>query len=130
MLGYEYNVMNNSMILEDSIYGVIDIEKEVTYLDVEKAEVTYFLNNEHMTKVFSSNFILSERSTKYYRIAYTFMDALGEIGGLKEMASLIIAFLLFPVNYNIQGIQMLKQYILEGDHQQMTDFKLSLKSLS
>ena len=49
------------------------------------------------------------------------MDALGEIGGLIEMASLIIAFFLFPVNYNIQGIQMLKQYILEGDHQQMSD---------
>jgi|TARA_B110000285_G_C14928295_1_gene516099 hypothetical protein len=47
MVGYEYNVMNNSMILEDSIYGVIDIDKEVTYLDVEKAEVSYFLNNEH-----------------------------------------------------------------------------------
>ena len=71
--------------------------------------------------MFSSNFVLSERNTKYYRIAYTFMDALGEIGGLIEMASLIIAFFLFPVNYNIQGIQMLKQYILEGDHQQMSD---------
>ena len=37
--------------------------------------------------VYYTNFVLTEKNTKFYRIAYTFMDVLGEVGGLIEGAN-------------------------------------------
>jgi hypothetical protein len=40
----------------------------------------------------------------YYRIAYTSMDVIGEVGGLVEGVKLLILVLLIPVNYNLNSI--------------------------
>ena len=58
------------------------------------------------------------------------MEVLGDIGGLIEIVFLVAHWLLLPANYNITGIQMLKKYIEHGQHQNMKDLKLSLKSFS
>ena len=54
--------------------------------------------------VYYTNFVLTEKNTKFYRIAYTFMDVLGEVGGLIEGAKILLVLLLFPFNYNLNNI--------------------------
>ena len=58
------------------------------------------------------------------------MDVFGDIGGIIELAFLVAHWLLLPVNYNIAGIQMLKKYVNQGKHLQMSDLVLSFKSMT
>jgi hypothetical protein len=61
--------------------------------------------------------MLSEKNTKYYRIAYTTMDVLGDIGGLLEAFKIIFMLILIPFNYNISNITMIRDFISKGYHQ-------------
>jgi hypothetical protein len=60
--------------------------------------------------------MLSEKNTKYYRIAYTTMDVLGDIGGLIEALKIILIIVLIPFNYNLTNITMIKDFISKGSH--------------
>ena len=50
------------------------------------------------------DFVLSEKDTKFTRLAYTFMQVLGDVGGVIQITILFCNWLLYPVNYNISGI--------------------------
>jgi hypothetical protein len=66
--------------------------------------------------VYYQNFMLSEKNTKYYRIAYNTMDVLGDIGGLIEVLKIILMVVLIPFNYNLNKINILKDFIHTGAH--------------
>jgi hypothetical protein len=66
--------------------------------------------------IYYTNLQLSELNTKYYRIAYTAMDVLGDAGGMLEAVLVILATLLIPLNYNLTAISMLKEYFQKGEH--------------
>ena len=84
---------------------------------MKKADIDYFKDNKQAGSkgmVYYTNFVLSEESIKYSRIAYTYMEVIGDIGGLIEFVVLLVGFLLYPIYYNISGIKMLKEYVLDG----------------
>jgi len=47
------------------------------------------------------NFNLAEKNKRYIRTAYTFMEAIGEIGGILEFFYVAVAFVLTPFTFNI-----------------------------
>ena len=76
-------------------------------MDMEKAYVEFTKSNqvgETKGMVYYFNFVLSEKNSKFYRIAYTQMDVLGEVGGLIEAVSIIVGILLIPFKYNLNNI--------------------------
>ena len=98
---------------------------------MKKSDITYTKNNQKGSvkgMVYYTNYVLSEENTKYVRQAYTYMDVIGDTGGLIEIIFIVFGFFLIPINYNISGIKMLKQYVLNGQHQKMSDLTISLKS--
>lgn len=50
------------------------------------------------------NFNLAEKNKRYIRTAYTFMEAIGEIGGALEFFYVAVSLLLTPFTYNISQI--------------------------
>ena len=120
-------------MLEDAINGVFDFEDEHTIIDMRNTNKKYYQNSQKGQNfegiVYWTSYILAERNTLYQRIAYNFMEVLGDVGGITEMIFLFAGWLLRPVNYNISGIKMLKHYVKQGEHQKMSDLTLSLKSL-
>jgi hypothetical protein len=128
-----YQIKQHQLILEDGLNGIYDYEHEHTITDMYFTGKMSYMNNKigwSKDRIYTAHFVLSEQNTKYQRIAYTFMEVLGDIGGLIEIVFLVAHWLLLPANYNITGIQMLKKYIEHGQHQNMKDLKLSLKSFS
>ena len=102
------------MVLEDGLNGVFDLEKEHSFIEMTKSDVIEYRTDP--TMVYYTNFMMTEEHTKYYRISYTYMEAFGDIGGVIEITILFFSFLLIPIYYNISGIVMLKDYVLEGEH--------------
>lgn len=132
VIGKEYNVVRNAIVLEDNLIGIID--KDITHeiVDCEVAEIEYFKTNQvgaAKGMIYYSNFQLSEKNTMYYRIAYTSMDVIGEVGGLVEGVKLLILVLLIPVNYNLNSIQIIKDFIPTGEHQGKSTVHISLASI-
>jgi hypothetical protein len=70
--------------------------------------------------IYYSNFVLTEQVTKYQRKAYTVLDVLGEAGGIIEILFILAGILLIPFNYNLNKIIILKDFISQGDHIQMS----------
>ena len=62
--------------------------------------------------VYYTVFVQSDESIKYARIAYTYMEVIGEIGGIIEAATIVFGCILIPIYYNISGIDMLKEFVL------------------
>ena len=52
----------------------------------------------------------------FYRIAYTFVDVIGEVGGLVEGVKLLLIVLLIPINYNLNSISIMKDFMSGGKH--------------
>lgn len=57
------------------------------------------------------NFNLAEKNKRYIRTAYTFMEAIGEIGGVLEFCYVAVALLLTPFTHNISNILIYNQLI-------------------
>ena len=105
--GKEYNIVRNKVVLEDGLLGIVDNDITHEIIDAEVAEVEYYKTNQvgaAKGMVYYSNFQLTEKNTMYYRIAYTSMDVIGEVGGLVEGVKMLIIVLLIPVNYNLNSI--------------------------
>jgi hypothetical protein len=101
-------------VLEDNILGIIDNDVTHTIVDVEVSEISYIKSNQVGAAkglVYYQNFMLSEKNTKFYRIAYTTMDVLGDIGGLIQALEILVMLFLIPFNYNITNITMIKDFI-------------------
>ena len=93
--------------MEDRLGGIYDDEQEHEFIDAEKSNMVYTKSNQVGSSkgiIYYTNFMLTEKNTKFYRIAYTSMDVLGEVGGLIEGAKIILILLLFPFNYNLNQI--------------------------
>ena len=104
----EYRIKQHQLNLEDGLNGIYDYEHEHTITDMYLTGKVNYINNRNeginKDRIYSAVFRLSEQNTKYQRIAYTFMEVLGDIGGLIEIVFLVAHWLLLPANYNITGI--------------------------
>ena len=103
----EYNLVRNKVVLEDNLIGIIDNDVEHEFLDAEPAEITYTRSNQvggFKGMVYYTNLMLTEKNNKFYRITYTSMDVLGEVGGLIEGVKILIIIILIPFNYNLNRI--------------------------
>ena len=57
------------------------------------------------------NFLLSEKNFQYKRIAYTFLDVLGYVGGVLEIGGMFICFIIIPFKYNLTKVRLLMDYL-------------------
>ena len=114
VVGKEFNIIQNDIILDDQMLGIYDHPSYIGIIDVEQS-LTYIKPNTGSFKgyVYYYNFILSPKSKNFYRISYTFLEVLGQVGGLLECYTIFMAFLLIPFKYNITKIRLLKDYLPE-----------------
>ena len=57
------------------------------------------------------NFNLVEKNMRYIRVAYTFMEAIGEVGGILEFFYVVVSLILTPWTFNITSIQIYNSLI-------------------
>lgn len=74
-------------------------------------EFTKTRNGEYADMVMYQNFLLSEKNTQYKRIAYTFLDVLGYVGGILEIGGLFICIIIFPFKYNLTKVRLMMDYL-------------------
>ena len=61
--------------------------------------------------VMYQNFLLSEKTTLYKRVAYNFLDVLGYCGGILEIGCTVICILIIPFKYNLTKVRLMMDYL-------------------
>ena len=79
--------------------------------------------------VYFANLYLSEKSFRYYLISYTPTEVLAEVGGLFVVAYILLGIALAPLRYNLSRIQVMKDFIVKGDHHEFSNLSLSIQSM-
>ena len=100
-----FYLKTNQMVMHDTLHGFWDDQTEEFFLDLQTPERTFEPLKEDKI-LFKASFNLSEKSTNYYRKSYTFMDALGDLGGLLEALTVVCAFLVSPFYNNMQVYEL------------------------
>ena len=74
-------------------------------------EFTKARNGEYEDMVMYQNFLLSEKNTQYNRIAHTFLDVLGYVGGILEIGGIFICVIIVPFKYNLTKVRLMMDYL-------------------
>jgi hypothetical protein len=61
--------------------------------------------------VFSVNFNLADVNHRSFRQSYTYLEALGDVGGVLEAFVIIFAFVISPIYFKIHDLEMFKEYL-------------------
>lgn len=110
--------------MEDALHGFWDNVDHKYFLNVLNPEITYEPYDSQRL-LFKASFNLSEKSTYFYRRSYTFMDALGDIGGLLEALIVVTTFLVSPFYSNMQIYHLFEN--IKHKSSDLKDIDLSFK---
>ena len=108
----DYNIEQNEIFVEDNLLGIMEIERKVPYIDiVKRLDWSRPQSGAFSETVFQVNFNLAEVNHRSYRQSYTYLEALGDVGGVFEACLIIFAFLISPFYFKIHHIEMFREYL-------------------
>jgi hypothetical protein len=68
LIGKEFNVLRNKIVLKDNLFGIFNEEIEHEIIDIQKTPTEYIRSNQVGSKkgnIFYANFILTEKNHGY-----------------------------------------------------------------
>jgi hypothetical protein len=78
----DFKVNINKITTNDDITGLIETEETILYINIEKSlEYNIHRKKRPAELMWEIKFYLSDIREHHFREVYTFMDALGDIGG-------------------------------------------------
>lgn len=119
-------VYSHEILMKDALHGIWEVDIEKIFNDIVQMDKT-------QTPVradgvfFRISINLQQKNVQYVRRAYTFLDALGDIGGLREGLILTFAFMLSPFYHQIWAYDIFfhhQEYLPESKRKKVkTSFK-------